>query len=78
MSLSGVGGNYRYEDLVAATCNFSEENKLGYGACGVVYKVLRILWSVSVLIFLNGFRFIIVGLDVSIALLANIRERSHL
>ena len=32
--------NYKYKDLNAATKNFSEENKLGEGGFGDVYKVL--------------------------------------
>lgn len=31
--------NYKYSDLKAATKNFSEENKLGEGGFGDVYKV---------------------------------------
>ena len=31
--------NYRYKDLKAATKNFSDENKLGEGGFGDVYKV---------------------------------------
>jgi hypothetical protein len=31
--------NYKYKDLKSATKNFSEENKLGEGGFGDVYKV---------------------------------------
>jgi len=31
--------NYKYNDLKAATKNFSVENKLGEGGFGAVYKV---------------------------------------
>lgn len=31
--------NYKYKDLSSATKNFSEENKLGEGGFGDVYKV---------------------------------------
>jgi len=31
--------NFRYNDLKSATKNFSEENKLGEGGFGDVYKV---------------------------------------
>jgi hypothetical protein len=32
--------NYKYSDLKAATKNFSDENKLGEGGFGDVYKVM--------------------------------------
>lgn len=32
--------SYRYKDLKAATKNFSDENKLGEGGFGDVYKVI--------------------------------------
>ena len=31
--------NYRYKDLISATASFSEENKLGEGGFGDIYKV---------------------------------------
>lgn len=34
--------NYKYKDLKSATENFSDENKLGEGGFGDVYKVKKI------------------------------------
>jgi hypothetical protein len=34
---------YRYNDLKSATKNFSDENKLGEGGFGDVYKVLYLV-----------------------------------
>jgi hypothetical protein len=34
--------NYKYKDLKSATKNFSEENKLGEGGFGDVYKVINL------------------------------------
>jgi len=34
--------SFRYKDLKAATKNFSDENKLGEGGFGDVYKVIYI------------------------------------
>ena len=30
---------FKYASIIAATCNFSDENKLGEGGFGPVYKV---------------------------------------
>jgi len=38
--------SFRYKDLKAATKNFSDENKLGEGGFGDVYKVIQhFYWS---------------------------------
>ena len=39
--------NYRYEDLKIATKNFSEENKLGRGGFGDVYKVNLLIFLIT-------------------------------
>lgn len=42
--------NFRYKDLKSATKNFSEENKLGGGGFGDVYKVSCLCWRLSGLV----------------------------
>ena len=43
---------FSYASIIAATCNFSKENKLGEGGFGPVYKVS--LWLMPVnFVFLN-------------------------
>ena len=39
--------NYRYKDLRIATKNFSEENKLGRGGFGDVYKVNLLIFFIT-------------------------------
>lgn len=43
---------FTYESVLAATCNFSQENKLGEGGFGPVYKVRPCVLNCVVISFL--------------------------